>query len=245
MPSIKESLADKGYCTNLSLFTDELQLLRGCIEKHYINVLSKEGVVNISKFEEATIKNYHSLCATMDHGKIWHKTNRILEQVAIDQIKQMSFFKRLQEEFGYFDVSDEEEVGREEFYFRLCRPNEAKDFGPLHADAWFWELGHGKMPPNAERIKVWIAIYVEKGLNGFRFVPYSHQQDIPYHGVKKEGFAHPKPQIDVDEEYLDIELFDSSSGDMIIFHDKLLHGGAENRGNHTRVSLEFTMLVSK
>lgn len=32
-------------------------------------------------------------------------------------------------------------------------------------------------------------------------------------------------------------------GTLVIFNDDLLHGGAKNMGNLSRVSLEFTMLV--
>jgi hypothetical protein len=51
-----------------------------------------------------------------------------------------------------------------------------------------------------------------------------------------------KPQIDEDENSLDAIIFDSKPGDAIVFHDRLLHGGAVG-GSSTRVSLEFTMFV--
>ena len=242
---IKTSLKQQGFFLGLKLSNDELKTLRQLINDHYFVILKKENIKNLSQFQDLGIKNYHQLAHFIDHSKLWPKQNRILDQIAINQIQQMNFYKTLQREFGNFEVSDEEEVGREEFYFRICRPNEPKDFGPLHADAWFWELGHGKMPANKERVKVWIAVYVEKGLNGFRYVAKSHLENIPYHGVKKAGFNAPKPQIDVADEDLNIELFNSDAGEMIVFHDKLLHGGAENKGQYTRVSLEFTMLIDK
>ena len=245
MQNITDNLQQKGFHLGLKLTQEELDVFRLLIEKHYLNILQESKVSNFDSFQNATIQNYHTLSHLVDHSKLWSKNNRILNQDAIDTIHQMLFFKTLQKEFGVFSVSDEEEIGREEFYFRLCRPHEPSDFGPLHADAWFWELGHGKMPEGKERIKVWIAIYVEKGLNGFRFVPHSHTQNIPYRGVKKEGFQNPKPQINISDEELDIQLFESHSGDMIIFHDRLVHGGAKNQGQYTRVSLEFTMLVDK
>lgn len=137
-----------------------------------------------------------------------------------------------------------ENVGREEIYWRLVRPNEKNDIGPLHADSWFWELGHGVTPDKVVRVKIWIGIYVDLGFNGFVYIPDSHLKDWPYHAEMKNGFY--KPVIDVAEDNLDRLLFESNPGDTMIFHDKLLkllHGGAIGRGNCTRVSLEFTMFV--
>ena len=34
-------------------------------------------------------------------------------------------------------------------------------------------------------------------------------------------------------------------GTVIVFNDKLLHGGVVNEGSETRVSMEFTMFVDK
>ena len=247
MQNIPNIVEQEGSYLELRLSDQELQNLRQLIQEHYTHTLQTNVSDEITDFEDFIqgIQDYHQVAPLINHSKMWSKENRILHQEAIDKIHQMPFFKTLQKHFGTFEVSDEEEVGREEFYFRLCRPNEPSDFGPLHADSWFWELGHGKTPKGKRRVKVWIAIFVEKGLNGFRYVPKSHIANVPYHGIEKEGFAHPKPQIDVKDEDLDIRLFDTDSGGMIIFHDKLLHGGAENRGHKTRVSLEFTMFVDE
>ena len=121
------------------------------------------------------------------------------------------------------------------------RPGAKNDIGPLHADAWYWQLGHGVIPPNMKRIKVWVALFCEPNLNGLRVVPYSQKREWKYHSEHRDGFS--KPQIDEDESQLDIRLVPTKPGDTIVFHDNLLHGGALNNGQHTRVSLEFTIFV--
>ena len=86
---------------------------------------------------------YHEKSDLLDHHAIWPKEARILSLENVKEIRQMSFFEELESDFGTFEISDENDVGREEIYWRIVRPNEGQDMGPLHADAWFWELGHG------------------------------------------------------------------------------------------------------
>lgn len=189
------------------------------------------------------MNRYHEKASLIDHKAAWPKTARILPPAAVSEIRTMPFMKYLESEFGEFLISDEEEVGWEEIYWRIVRPH-APDIGPLHADSWFWKAGHGKMPEGKERAKVWIAVYSESGRNGLRIVPGSHRQtDFRYHVTERDGIL--KPQIDENEADLPIELLPTEPGDVVIFHDDLVHGGAENRGSTTRVSLEFTLLVNK
>jgi len=93
-----------------------------------------------------------------------------------------------------------------------------------------------------KRIKVWIAIYCERGKGGFRFVRGSHLKEWPYRGEVRDGIM--KPEFDVPATALDLEIFESDPGSGIIFHDKLLHGGIVG-GCKTRVSIEFTMFVAE
>ena len=148
--------------------------------------------------------------------------------------------RTLEDEFGYFEISDEDNVGHEEMYWRLVRPNSPTDVGPLHADAWFWDLGHGVTPSGYKRVKVWIAIYCTPGKDGFKFVPGSHKRQWPYDGELRDGMT--KPKIGISEKELDVVIFNSKPGEAIVFNDQLLHGGAVGK-NETRVSLEFTMFV--
>jgi hypothetical protein len=195
----------------------------------------------VNQFEELGMERYHEASYLLDHNTVWPKNVRILSKEAVSEIRKMDFLGALEKSFGPFEISDEENVGHEEVYWRLVRPNAKNDIGPIHADCWFWEIGGGITPDNTTRIKVWVGIYVEPGLNGFVYVPGSHLKEWPYHRELKSGIY--KPVIDVFEDSLNPLLFDTAPGDTIIFHDKLLHSGDINKGKYTRVSFEFTMFV--
>jgi len=153
----------------------------------------------------------------------------------------MSLLRQLTDAVGEFQISAEDGSDWEEIYWRLVRPHEPSDVGPLHADRWFWDLGDGTTPAGRERLKVWIAIVAEPGLSGLRGVPGSHLRDWRYHGETRDGKT--KPQIDEDETELNPQLLPTGAGDAVVFHDRLLHGGAVGSGLLTRVSIEFTMFV--
>lgn len=231
----------KGYYLGLSLNESELNLIRSLVQSQWIENIKYYAPSHWKKFNELGIANYHKLAHLLEHSLIWPLKNRIFSQDAVDVIRSTVFVKHLEDIYGQFEFADVEGIGREEIYWRLVRPNESSDVGPLHADQWFWELGHGVMKPNVDRIKVWVALYCEPGLNGLRVVPDSQKKEWRYHGEYRDGFL--KPQIDEDEAKLNIQLANTKPGDAIIFHDRLLHGGALNTGQQTRVNIKFTMFV--
>ena len=144
------------------------------------------------------------------------------------------------EELGEFEISDEEQLGWEEMVWRLVRPGQPSDVGPLHSDEWFVILENEPMPLG-RRVKVWIAIVCESGKNGLEIVAGSHRRQWRFHGVQLHGKL--KPQIDEDVEAMDVRLVPTEPGDAIVFHHDLLHRGAVNAGARMRVSLEFTLCV--
>jgi hypothetical protein len=196
----------------------------------------------VDTFRSVGIARYHEAAHHLDHATAWPKAVRILPAEAVRCIRQTSLVKGLEEAFGEFAISDEEELGREEIYWRIVRPDEPGDTGPIHADRWFWDLGHGTTPAAAERVKVWTAVVSEPGLSGLQVVPGSHRREWRYHGERRHGMM--KPCLDVDVDTLDTRLVPTRPGDSVVFHDKLLHGGGMSRGLFTRISFEFTMFVS-
>ena len=231
-----------GFSTDLSLKGEELTRMRSLVHDQWLGHIKTIAPEHVSIFEELGVNRYHEASHLLDHNLAWPKKVRILPREAVSEIRKMEFVSRLEDYFGPFEISDEENVGREEIYWRLVRPNAANDIGPIHADSWFWKLGHGITPDAKIRVKIWIGIYIEPGLNGFVYVPGSHLKNYPYHKEMKHGIY--KPVIDVSRDSLNPVLFKGEAGDTIIFNDKLLHGGAINRGNYNRVSLEFTMFVN-
>ncbi len=232
-----------GYSTSLSTTSDDLSLIGELIEKQWLDHLSRITPQQAAAFAELGCARYHELADTIDHASVWPKRSRILPADAVAAIRTTSFFRQLADEFGEFTISDEDDIGWEEVYWRLVRPDAANDIGPLHADKWFWDLGDATVPADSERVKCWIAIITETDRNGLLVVPGSHLNDWRFHGETRHGSI--KPQIDEDEAQFDLKLLPLAPGGAAVFHDKLLHRGALNEGNTTRVSLEFTMFVKK
>jgi hypothetical protein len=230
-----------GFTTKFKLSEPEIKSLKALIEQQWLERLQLVVPQYVDKFAAVGIERYHELSHLLDHGSIWSRHSRTLPPSAITKIRQMSFFKKLELELGNIIVSDEENIGWEAMHWRLVRPNQNSDVGPLHIDQWFWDLNQWPVPKNRKRFKVWISVFSEPGLSGLRIVPNSHQQDWPYQGTERHGVL--KPEIQIDENQLPLELFESEPGDMIVFNYKLLHGGSISRGSLTRVSLEFTILV--
>ena len=91
-------------------------------------------------------------------------------------------------------VSDEDNLGRPNIYWRLVRPQEKGDIGPLHRDSWFWELNDDFPTPKYDfyRLKVWLPIFTEIGLNGLLLEPFSQKRvDIKWSGEKRHGINKP------------------------------------------------------
>lgn len=230
-----------GVFTGLAFSYGELLRLREIIHSQWFRTIeSNIGPAGAAEFERFGITGYHEKSHLLDHQKSWPKVSRVLDAADVLEIRKMSLFTALEKEFGKFQLSDEEDFGRELIYWRLVRPGAAGDVGPLHADAWFWELGHGSTPLGFQRVKVWTSIYLQEAITGFTFVPGSHRTSIPYNAAIRHGMT--KPQIAVDPTTLGVVPFRGKAGDAIVFHDKLLHGGEVGAGS-TRVSLEFTIFV--
>ncbi len=238
--ALNDIFGESGFSTSFRLTQRELVDIREAIRSQWLSRIQRVAPRSADRFADLPIDQYHELSYLIDHKAAWPKSERLLPAAFVQEMRKGPFFQSLEAAFGPFLVSNEEGLRPEEIYWRLVRPNRLEDIGPMHADAWFWELGHGVAPANTTRIKVWVALHCERGRNGFRLVRGSHHTDWPYSAESRDGYV--KPVIELDECKLDIELFESSPGQAIVFNDRLLHGGASG-GASTRVSFEFTILV--
>lgn len=227
-----------GYDT-FKLRDFELSLLRDMVFDSYISVIKMNLGVDCKPFYNIGIDRYHTLSERIEHKSTWNKINRILPPSDVEQIKNLSVYKALKKCFGdKCFVSGEEGIGWEEVYWRLIRPG-SEDISPVHADSWFWELGHGAIPKNYKRVKVWIPLYNEAGLNGLQVLPFSQvNNQFSYKGVFVDGMI--KPRIVSMPSKSKMKVVNTQDGEALIFHDNLIHGGAINTSDKTRVSLEFT-----
>lgn len=236
--------SDLGYTSSLSLNAEELGLVRNFIRVQWLYRIQLLAPKRVAEFDRVGIEHYQKLAHLIDHSEAWPKTARVFPREVIRLMLQKPFFQQLATDFGEFEVSDEEGFGWPNFYWRLVRPGNS-DVGPIHSDKWFWDLGHGTMPDYpCERVKVWIAIYTAPGKNGLLVIPGSHlREDWKWHA--EERFGMKKPVFDENPEELDVQLIETRPGQAVVFHDKLLHGGAANKADTCRVSIEMTLLVRR
>lgn len=249
--NIKEQIFDgAGFSDEVCLNPSELSFLQQMVSAQWAGRI-KELYPDMSDCFLCTgLPNYHLHANKVDHNKLWHKRFRLLPKNAVNVIKTFDFFMRLRSEFGSFSISnvvlDNKIQKEEEIYWRLVRPGVASDIGPLHADKWFHnavngEHGYGMFPPEALTLKIWIAIYTKPNQNGLLVVPHSHKKDWKYSMVEIKG--HLKPCIGENFDLPSPFLVPAEPGKLIIFNEKLLHGGAINQSNETRVSAEITIVL--
>ena len=242
----KQDSSSPGYSLELTLKQEELGYIKEEISKQWLNrlLIQDKNLISYISSKNISIEEYHHISNRIEHSKIWSKNSRILWPSFNKCLEDTDFYKKLKTNFGDFIVSDEENLGWPNFYWRITRPKESQDIGPVHRDSWFWKLNDQFIKPKYPffRVKVWIAIYSEPGKNGLLVEPDSHKRkDIIWDSNLRDGIA--KPLLDQDKNILNMKLINSKPGQVIIFNDDLLHGGSPNNGNNCRVSLEFTMLI--
>ncbi len=240
MRILNQLTAAPGYLLD-TLTRGELHRIRGLITAQYLDHLGKLQPDLVEHARRAGIAKYHTLPIRFDHAAAWPKEVRLLDPRCLSTFETMGFFRRIRRQLGPNTI-----ISHDELNWRLVRPNRPEDIGPIHADKWFWDAGYGVgfMPAGYDRFKIWIAIHVEPGANGLCIKPGSHQIHTWKHHFEVRGGIR-KPILDEDEEELMMELLPLQAGQMVMFHDELLHGGVVNRGTTCRVSLELTVLYDK
>ena len=247
--NLKEILEESpGYYSNFSLSEKDLELFKDNINIQWFNNIKHHypEIANFIFLNNIQIQNYHFISNKLEHSKIWPKISRILPSNFVSDFYSTDFFKKISKIFDPLKVSDEENLGYGNIYWRLVRPKEPNDIGPLHRDSWFWELNKDFPRPNIpfSRIKVWIAIETEPFKSGLLVEDDSHKRnDVKWKGEFRHGIM--KPVMLSKESSFKMKLIPTNSGDVIFFNDNLVHGGALNKGKNTRVSVEFTLICKR
>jgi len=228
-----------GYCLD-ELTPLELEQIRGLITDQYLDRLGQLQPDLVPLARERGIARYHTLPIAFDHSKSWPKAARLLDAKHVADFARLRFFRRILRQLGPSAI-----ISHDELNWRLVRPNQPSDIGPVHADKWFWDAGYGygSMPAGFDRFKVWMAIHTQPGANGLCVKPESHRRDWNHHFEEKDGVR--KPVFDEDPAAIGMELLPLAAGGMVMFHDQLLHGGVVNRGSSCRISIELTVLFDR
>ena len=168
------------------------------------------------------------------------KAFRMFDNESVDCWKAHDFCKTLFAEDDSLFISDEENLGYPNIYWRLVRAGSASDVGPVHADHWFWDLGHGSIPPGYRRVKTWIPLRQDQDHVGLSIGPGTHRMDFHYEQVFKDGKYKPVFERGPVEHLLipaPVRV-----GQAVVFHDRLLHGG-EVSPRELRLSMELTWVM--
>lgn len=230
--------AGPGYCLD-RLTPGELDFVRARVTTQYLDRLAELQPELSGPARDAGLARYHTLPIRFDHTASWPKSSRLLPARYLADFATMGFFRRIRRQLGPKAV-----ISHDELNWRLVRPGRPEDVGPIHLDKWFWDAGYGTMPDGYDRFKIWIALFTEPGANGLAVKPGSHRRaNWKHHFEVRDGVR--KPVLDEDPAALAMELLPLQPGQMVMFHDELLHGGVVNRGTTCRVSMELTVLFPR
>jgi len=240
--SINQEIDKFGFYIGISLNKIDLKFLENLIKKK-IFLKIKNKYPNLKKhINKLKIFEYHKISNFIDHKKLWPKSARLFSNSEVKKIRKLNFFKKIEQYFGKIKITNEDNIMKEEIYWRLVRPNVPIDVGPLHADKWFWDHNEWKVPKNKYRLKIWIPIINEENNSGLIYVPKSHKKNFKYQTHKVDNKI--KPLKISTKKTLIKKSFKVKSGQAVVFHDNLLHGGKIGKKKQ-EISLEFTILIKK
>jgi hypothetical protein len=231
-PSITQDLVKDGVHLGLGFESYELEEIKSRIGTYLRN---RVGIYRDSYM--VPLEDYHTV-GLVPHREIFTMVNRVVPLA--HALRKMSVLKKLEQEFGPFKISDDYKLGYENVLMRFVRPNELSDVGSFHCDRWFLDVMgfdgfEGHVP-----IKIWTAICCQPGESGLFLCPGSHKKKWTYSVQNLNGVN--KPVFDEGQDYSP-ELYESNAGQCAVFGYDFLHGGSMTKGNKTRVSIEFTILI--
>lgn len=237
---INEIRDGQGYTLGFHLDDAELEKVQELIKNHLLKKIALLSEAAAKNFERLPLDQYHTIAHFFNHAELMKRVNRIMPLEFVTYLRTTSLIRQLKQVFGDFEISDEEQVGRESISLRFVRPDEPNDVGSLHCDDWFWQLYGFVAPKNKVRIKVWVAVCCSVGESGLYISANSQHQDWKYKIITTPGGLKPKLSS---HENPTLTLCETQPGSAVAFNYYSLHGGAMTRGLSTRVSMEFTMLV--
>jgi hypothetical protein len=248
---LSKVFGDDGFSIDVKLRPEELTELRRLSTQAWLDVIGKVAPEKRAEFEERGIEDYHHLSHSIDHARIWTTHTRTFSAETVDAIRSFSLFDLFESECPGYRIGSEMppygDLGRARMNWRLVRPGDGTDLGPIHADYWFDAVVDGWSPevPETVRVKIWIPIYLESGLTGFSYMPGSHWQRLGF-SKKRLSDGTYKPHFDEADLPVPLKTLDTPCGTSVLFNYNLVHRGANSsKAKRTRVSMEATVLVPR
>lgn len=222
----------------------DLAAVRNIVTTSFLRRVQKIAPHSADIFVAAGMDNYHRCCHLVDHQRLMDRHGRKLTEEEVDAFMSTGFFRSVAAMFEVAEITNEEDGQYPEIHWRLVRPHQHNDYGPLHADHWFWELNGWPCPPGKRRIKCWTMVYGEINKMGLRVVPGSQIRD-DWKRISEERHGLLKPVFDEAASGVEPILLPVPAGGSIVFDYRLLHGGHPNTGEICRVSIEYTVFVPR
>jgi hypothetical protein len=248
---LADVFGDDGFNIDVKLAPDELAELRRMTTSSWLDVIGRVAPEKKGEFEETGIENYHRLSHLIDHAHVWTSETRTFSADIVDAIRSFSLFDLFDKEFRSYRICSAMppygDLGRARINWRLVRPGDGTDLGPIHADYWFEAVvdGWNPEPSDMVKVKIWIPIFIDQGLTGFSYLPESHKKILPFSKRRLPNGLY-KPHFDEADLPVPLQTLDTPSGTAVLFNYNLVHRGANSdQAKHTRVSMELTLDVPR
>ena len=232
---------DNGFLIS-KLSSQDLELIRNLVQNHWRKILIRNYPEKAEEIQSLKVTSYHELSNQIDHKKLWPMKNRILSSIDYKKFLKTKIFKNIKSIYVDAEITDENNIGYGEIYWRIVRPKSPNDVGCVHADRWFWKINNDYTPSDMRRIKFWISLWCDRK-NGLGVIPKTQKKKYQFEYEFRDG--ENKPVFYPEKYNLELLKIDSKPGTIVIFHDNLLHGGCVNQSDYTRVSIEFTIFTKK
>jgi hypothetical protein len=237
---------EQGYYDEMRLQSEELRKLREITNESWLEIIYRAAPDKVKQFEESGIEQYHRLSHLLDHARVWTTQARTYSAKAVDVIRSFSIFDFFNDQCAGYRISTAMppygDWGQTRINWRLVRPGNGIDLGPIHADYWFEAIIDGWRPdPETVRVKMWVPIYLELGLTGFAYLPGSHRMSLSF-GRRRFLDGSIKPEFDEANLPSPLKTISTPCGTVLLFNYSLVHRGANSdRATQTRVSMELTL----
>lgn len=238
MNIFKDVFVYPGYYLVKNFHREQTKMIENLIFNQINRICAENGQDVLIENPDKDLTNYHQTSFGQNFHHLLTKAQRLFSESDVQQIKDAIFSLDKLKIFQECNVTNEENKGGEEIYWRIVRPNE-KGVGNIHADKWFWDLGIGHVEPVMERIKIWVGLIHDRDCGGLELAPGSHLLNYPYNYI--DDGNKKRPYLDLPTANIPaFENVGTMKGVIAVFNDRLLHRGVVSKLN-TRLSFEFTI----
>lgn len=222
---------DDGFVVTPSLTDQDTARLRDGIRKRIIGICRAAGA---ELPDGARLEDYHRSVTDEQHARV---VEAIRAGFPLDElpIEHELLERRISELTGVPVIARNFDYGLNVFNLRIVRPGK-NDNNPLHRDVWLDRLRNG--------INIYAPLAGSNERSSLAIVPRSHvwkESDIlrTARGARVNGLPYTVPAVVGARRELRLVRPNPSPSELLVFSPYLIHGGAVNLGEETRVSLEM------